>query len=68
VICRLTHECSNGKLAAVLTPEGVTLKYFHCYQDGTVRLESDNPNYPDQYYEAGEVRIQGIALRIERDL
>jgi repressor LexA len=68
VICRLIHECSNGKLAAVLTPEGVTLKYFYCSQDGRVRLESDNPDYPDRYFEPGEVRVQGVAVRIERDL
>ncbi|MGE0133298.1 MAG: LexA family protein [Blastocatellales bacterium] len=68
-ICRLTNELErNGQLAAVLIPEGITLKFCWFEQDGRARLESRNAAYKDRWFEGEDIRIQAVVIRIERDL
>lgn len=56
-----------GQLAAILLPDGLTLKY--CFPDGSgVRLEGAHLSYHPQWYPAEDVSIQAIVIRIERDL
>jgi len=57
----------TGQLAAILLPDGLTLKYI--YPDGAgVRLEGASLSYRPQWYPADDVSIQAIVIRIERDL
>lgn len=68
-VCRLTPQVEyNGQLAAVLINGGVTLKFIFYCSDNRVRLESRNQKYSDWWYDADEVGIQAVVVRIERDL
>ncbi len=68
VVFKLTHEARSGDLVIALTPEGVTLKYFHPQPDGTILLKGANPLRKDQVWEARHVKVQGVVRRLERDL
>lgn len=65
-ILRLTPQLQrNGQLAAVFTPEGLTLK--HCWFEGhSVRLQSRNRKYRDRRWPVDEITIQGVLYRVER--
>ena len=67
-VIELTPELQfNGQLAAVLTPEGLTLK--HCWFEGhLVRLLACNRRYRPQLWPVEEVTVQGFVVRIEKDL
>jgi SOS-response transcriptional repressor LexA len=71
VIVRLTferYELTPGRLVAVLTPYGLLVKHIYVTLDDHVRLVSANPAFEDMVLEPEEVTVQGIAVRIERDL
>lgn len=68
-ICWLTPELEwNGQLAAVLVNGGITLKFVYYGAENRVRLESRNEAYADRWFEADEIGIQAVVVRIERDL
>jgi repressor LexA len=67
-ICRLTSELErNGQLAAVLLADGLVLKHVW-FEGRRVRLQSRNRKYNDRVLSVEEVTIQGLVVRIERDL
>ncbi len=71
LIVRLTFEqydITPGKLAAVLTPGGLLVKHIYPTLDGRVRLVSSNPDYEDFLLDAEDVTVQGVVVRVERDL
>lgn len=65
-ILKLTpHLERNGQLAAVFTPEGLTLK--HCWFEGnSVRLQARNRKYRDRRWAVDEIAIQGVLYSVER--
>lgn len=70
-IVRLTferNEVTPGRLVAILTPYGLLLKHCYLALSGDVRLVSANPMFEDIILEPEEVTIQGLVVRIERDL
>jgi SOS-response transcriptional repressor LexA len=71
VIVRLNFEdydITPGKLAVVNTPYGLLLKHVYQTLDRKVRLVSANPAYEDIVLDADDVTVQGVVVRIERDL
>lgn len=66
-IFRRTFEARPGQLVIALTPDGLTVKYFFPREDGGCLLRAADPQY-DQSWDAGEVTVCGVVLRIERDL
>lgn len=55
------------ELAGVITPHGLTLKYvYESRRD--IRLDGNSPNYQPQHFAHDEISVQGIVVRIERDL
>lgn len=71
VILRLTferHEIKQGQLVAVFTPYGLLLKHIYFTLNKKVRLVSANTEFEDILLDAEEVNVQGIVVRIERDL
>lgn len=69
-IIRLTfdrHEVTPGKLVAVLAPVGLLVKRIYPMPGGRVRLASSNGDYEDLHFDACEVTVQGIVVRVERD-
>ena len=60
-------EARNGQLVVALTPDGLTVKYFHQMNGGGVLLKGASPAY-DQYWDTEDVIIQGVVLRVERDM
>jgi SOS-response transcriptional repressor LexA len=67
VVCRRTREARNGQLAAVLTPDGVTLKHIYFEPRGWVVLAPANPNFRALRFRADDVTVQGVVISIERD-
>jgi SOS-response transcriptional repressor LexA len=70
-IFRLNFEVSEitpGRLAAVWTPNGLLVKHVYVTLDERVRLVSTNPSYPDLIFDVADIDIQGIVVRVERDL
>jgi phage repressor protein C with HTH and peptisase S24 domain len=67
-LIHLTGDVREGDLAAVLTPQGMMIKFLHNQTGGMLRLESANPDYAAVYYDASEVQIQGRVVRLEHDL
>lgn len=70
IIARLNFELSEitpGKLVVVLTPYGLLVKHVYFTLDGRVRLVSANPVYDDLLFDAVDVEVQGIVVRVERD-
>lgn len=61
------REITPGKLVAVMTPCGLLVKHIYPLQGGRVRLASANDEYEDLYFDAKDVRVQGIVVRVERD-
>jgi repressor LexA len=66
-IFRLTHEARNGDLVVARVPDGLTIKYYHPSTDEKILLSGADPAY-DQLWEASEVVVLGVVVRIERDL
>lgn len=71
VIIRLNfeaYEIKPGRLVATLTPYGLLLKHIYLTLNNQVRLVSANPNYEDLLLDLEDVQIQGVIVRIERDM
>ena len=66
-LVHLTGDVRDGDLAAVLTPEGMMLKFIHNEPGGRIRLDPANPDYDSRCFEASEVTIQGRVIRTEHD-
>jgi SOS-response transcriptional repressor LexA len=63
-----SHELKPGRLVAALTPYGLLIKHIYVGLAGNVRLVSANTGYEDIVLDSGEVTVQGIVVRIERDI
>ena len=61
----LTADIKPGDLVAVLTPEGLLVKFLS-FHAGQIRLQSANPHYPPHDYDPEDVNIQGKVIRTER--
>jgi repressor LexA len=71
IIARLNFELAEvtpGKIVVVLTPYGLLVKHIYLMLDSRVRLVSANPVYEDLVLDAADVEIQGIVVRVERDM
>ena len=66
-IFRLTYEARNEDLVVARVPDGLTIKYYHPTTDGHILLRGAVPAY-DQIWEASDVVVLGVVVRIERDL
>lgn len=62
------YELKPGRLVAALTPYGLLIKHIYVTLDDKVRLVSANSTYEDIVVDASEVEIQGLVVRVERDL
>ncbi len=56
------------KIVLVRTPVGLVLKRVFPVDEDTIRLVSSNPEVKDQIFPIEEIKIIGIAKRMERDL
>jgi hypothetical protein len=56
----------DGHIAAVQTPLGLLLKHVYITAK-EVRLVSSNLDYEDLFFAPGDVEINGIVKRVERD-
>jgi repressor LexA len=66
VLIRPQNTARNGDIVvAQVEDNGVTLKTFYKEQ-GRIRLQPANPNYPPQFYD--DVRIQGKLIGVIRRL
>ena len=66
VLIRPQQTARNGDIVVAQVEENaVTLKRFY-KENGKIRLQPANPNYPPQYYE--DVRIQGKLIGVIRRL
>ncbi len=66
VLIRPQETARNGDIVVAQVEENaVTLKRFY-KENGKIRLQPANPNYPPQYYE--DVRIQGKLIGVIRRL
>lgn len=66
LICRLTTNYEDGALGVWQTPDGRTAKYAYYDFDSSVVLH--NENGWRQTWDAADVRLVGIVVRVERDL
>lgn len=66
-LVHLTGDIRDGDLAAVLTPEGMMLKFIYNEPGGRIRLEPANPDFDIRYFDASEVTVQGRVVRTEHD-
>lgn len=66
VVCKRSNEARAGQLAAVLTPDGVTLKHVF-YERQTVSLVPGNKAFRTLRYHAADLLVQGIVVSVERD-
>ncbi len=66
-VVHLTGDVRNGDLCAVLSPNGLMIKFLKRHSDTTVCLESANPAYPARYFDVEDVVVQGRVVRTERD-
>lgn len=58
----------SGKIVLVRTPFGLVLKRVVPVSEDAIRLVSSNPEVKDQVFCIEEIKIIGIAKRMERDL
>jgi SOS-response transcriptional repressor LexA len=71
VVVRLNFdvaEVTPGRLAAVWTPSGLLIKHVYVTLNDQVRLVSSNPRYIDLIFDGADVEIQGLIVRVERDM
>ena len=66
VVCKRGHEAHAGQLAAVLTPDGVTLKHVYQKQD-IVTLVAGNRAFHPLRYRAADLLVQGLVVSVERN-
>lgn len=69
VVFEVTQNARYGQLVIANTPCGQTLKYYFPQDDGFIKLSSERDNLIDaQTWLEDDVHIQGVVVRIERDL
>lgn len=66
LICRITSDYEPGRIGLWQTPSGRTAKYAYFDLDNFVVLHNDNGWR--QSWSAGELRLLGLVVRVERDL
>lgn len=66
LICKLTSYYEDGKIGLWQTPHGRTAKYAYYDFDQSVVLH--NENGWSQRWDASELRLLGIVVRVERDV
>lgn len=66
LICRITSDYEPGTIGLWQTPSGRTAKFAFYDQDNFVVLHNDNGW--SQSWNASELKLLGIVVRVERDL
>lgn len=67
VIVERRETARDGeRVIALIDGESATLKTFYREPDGRVRLQPANERHRPQVYEAGRVRVQGVAIGVLR--
>lgn len=61
------EDVREGDLVAALAPEGLLIKFLWYDDDGLIRLEGANSQWPARYYDPADLTIQGKVIRTERD-
>lgn len=65
VLIHAQPEVEPGQIAAVGIDGAATLKHLYPQQTGILCV-SDNPQYPPQFYPAGEITVYGLAVGFVR--
>jgi SOS-response transcriptional repressor LexA len=66
LLCRVTRDYEIGRIGVWQTPHGRTAKYAYYDPEGFLVLHNDNGWR--QEWQASEVHLLGLAVRVERDL
>lgn len=66
-VVHLTDDVTDGALAAVLTPAGMTLRFLFREPGKRIRLQASSPDFPPDYFDSAEIVIQGRVIRTEHD-
>lgn len=66
LLVRITRDYVPGQIGIWQTPSGRTAKFAFYDPDGYIVLHNDNGWR--QTWSAGEIRLLGVAVRVERDL
>ncbi|MBR0236062.1 MAG: repressor LexA [Clostridia bacterium] len=67
VLIKIANEAYNGQIVAALTDDGTTLKRY-VYSGGRAYLHAENKTYKKKNIYPRELMVQGIALKIIKDL
>jgi len=62
------HDIRPGRLVAILTPYGLLIKHIYISLNNKIRLVSANKEYEDIVLDPEECEIQGVVVRVERDM
>ena len=65
IIYKFAYEAKPGQLVVANTPDALTVKYYHPWNDALL-LRGAESKY-DQFWEDGEITLEGIVVRVERD-
>lgn len=67
VVVNARQSAENGAMVVALVHgDSATVKRFYREPDGRVRLQPANPEMPPLYFDAADVRIQGIVVGVIR--
>ena len=67
VVVNARQNAENGAMVVALVHgDSATVKRFYREPGGRVRLQPANPHMPPLYFDAEEVRIQGIVVGVIR--
>lgn len=66
LICKITNAYEDGKIGLWQTPHGRTAKYAYYDFDNSVVLH--NESGWKQTWDAAELKLLGLVVRVERDL
>jgi repressor LexA len=67
VIVNARQTAENGDMVVALVHgDSATVKKFYREPDGRVRLQPANPEMPPLYFDAADVRIQGVVVGVIR--
>jgi SOS-response transcriptional repressor LexA len=66
LIMRITQDYEDGKIGVWQTPHGRTAKY--AYYDSNHSVVLHNENGWRQAWDASELRLLGVVVRVERDM
>jgi len=67
VLIKIANEAYNGQIVAALTEDGTTLKRY-VYSGGRAYLHAENKTYKKKNIYPRELMVQGIALKVIKDL